>query len=126
MLEAQPLHGVMELDIDPEVVRVQLHRVAVAEAALLVDVHRQGGNGAIHAQVPVAISAGIRSERYGCRCDGFGGLERHRYTPPSCPGRAPLSARTRARRRSAPAIPAALRRGAARALRSPARAVGSR
>ena len=42
MLEAQPLHRVVELDVHAEVVGVQLQLVARHQAALLVDVHRQG------------------------------------------------------------------------------------
>ena len=40
MLEAQPLDGVGELDVDAEVVGIELELVAFEQRALLVDVHQ--------------------------------------------------------------------------------------
>jgi hypothetical protein len=38
VLEAEPLHGVVELDVDTEVVGVELERVAVTKPAVLLDI----------------------------------------------------------------------------------------
>ena len=59
MLEAQALHRIGELDVDSEVVGVELERVARVEAARLVDVEQQGGDAALDAQAPVAVSIGM-------------------------------------------------------------------
>ena len=55
MLEAQPLHRVVQLDVHAEVVGVQLQLVARHQAALLVDVHRQGGDRPVGRQPPVLV-----------------------------------------------------------------------
>ena len=60
MLEAQPMHGVVELDIDAEVVGVQLELVALEQSRRGIYVHDQMSDRAVEAQLPVAIAAGIR------------------------------------------------------------------
>ena len=62
VLEAQPLHGVVELDVHAEVVGVQLQLVARDQAALLVDVHGQGGDRAVDGEPPVPVLPGMRAE----------------------------------------------------------------
>ena len=59
MLEAQPLHRIIQLDIDAEVVGVQLQLVAGREAAILVNIHRERRDRPIEAQLPVAIFCGL-------------------------------------------------------------------
>ena len=58
MLEAQPLHRVVELDIDAKVVGVEFEFVAVEKAAGLVNVHDQVGDIAVALDAPVAIARG--------------------------------------------------------------------
>ncbi len=55
VLEAEALNGVGELDVDAEVVGVQLQPVIRLEATVLLDVHRQRGDGPFERQSPVAI-----------------------------------------------------------------------
>ncbi|MCY1300993.1 hypothetical protein D9M69_340240 [compost metagenome] len=69
MLEADALQRVVQFDIDAEVVRIQLERVAGPQAGFLVDVHRQRGDGAIETELPVAVLVGMALER-----DGGGGF----------------------------------------------------
>ena len=58
MLEAQPLHRVVQLDVDAEVVGIELELV-VAEPAGLVDVHDQVGDVAVVLDAPVPIARGV-------------------------------------------------------------------
>ena len=58
MLEAQPLHRVVQFDVDAEVVGIELELV-VAEPAGLVDVHDQIGDVAVVLDAPVAVARGI-------------------------------------------------------------------
>ena len=58
MLEAQPLHRVVELDVDAEVVGIELELV-VAEPAGLVDVHDQVGDVAVILDAPVPVARGV-------------------------------------------------------------------
>ena len=55
MLEAQPLHGVGEFDIDAEIVGVQFELVPLEQAAVLVHVHGQSGGIARHIELPVPV-----------------------------------------------------------------------
>ena len=59
VLEAQPLHRVVQFDVDAEVVGIELELV-VAEPAGLVDVHDQIGDVAVILDFPVAIAGRIR------------------------------------------------------------------
>jgi hypothetical protein len=58
MLETQPLHGIVELDVDAEVVGIELELV-VAEPARLVDIHDEVGDVAVALDLPVAIVRGV-------------------------------------------------------------------
>ena len=62
VLEAQPLHGVGELDVDAQIVGVELQLVAVEQPGVLVDVHDQLGDLAIEARASSGDSAPARSE----------------------------------------------------------------
>lgn len=68
MFEPQPLRGVVELDVDAEVVRVELQLVPGHEAALLVDVHLQPGDLAVDGKPPVPVRVRMPLE-----CDRCGG-----------------------------------------------------
>src|SRR6266496_3415226 len=59
VLEAQPLHGVVQLDVDAEVVGVQLEGVTGVQAAVLRGVQRQGRHRAVDRQLPVAVATRI-------------------------------------------------------------------
>ena len=99
MLEAQPLHRIGQLDVDPEVVGVELELVSGREAAGLVDVELQGGDAALGAQAPVtvALRRGAHVDRRTAlarrRLGGFGhgflaetalnGGSRHYHRPPA-------------------------------------------
>ena len=61
MLEAQPLHRVVEFDIDAEVVGVELEFVAVEQPAGLIDIHDQIGDLAVALDAPVAVARRARS-----------------------------------------------------------------
>ena len=56
MLEAQPLHGVGELDVDAQIVGVELQLVAAEQPGILVDVHDELGDLAVEGELPVAIA----------------------------------------------------------------------
>ena len=62
MLEAQPLHGVVELDVDGQVVGVQLQLVVVAEPAVGGDVHHEGRDRAVELEAPVAVGRRLGDE----------------------------------------------------------------
>ena len=64
MLEAQPLDGVGELDVDAEVVGIELELVALEQRALLVDVHEQASR---RRRRPRASSGGSATDRSGNR-----------------------------------------------------------
>src|SRR6201999_3635306 len=67
MLETQPLHGVRELNVDAEVVGIELELVALEQAAVFVDVHRQGRDVARDIQLPVPVAGRIGLEIDVCR-----------------------------------------------------------
>ena len=56
VLEAQPLDGVSELDVDAEVVGVQLEVVALEQRALLVHVEEERGHVAVDVELPMAVA----------------------------------------------------------------------
>ncbi len=55
MLEAQPLDGVGELDVDAEIVGIELQLVAFVQPALLVDVHGERRDVAVDGELPMAV-----------------------------------------------------------------------
>ena len=63
VLEAQPLDGVVQLDVDAEVVAVQLQLVVVAQPGVGRDPHRQRGDGRLDRQLPVAVGGRFGVER---------------------------------------------------------------
>ncbi len=79
MLEAQPLHGVVEFDVDAEIVGIELELIAVEQAAGLIDVHDQIGDVAIVLDAPMAIS-----RRIGLEIDDLHGIRGagHSRQPP--------------------------------------------
>ena len=62
MLEAQPLHGIRQLDIDAEVVGIELELVALEQAAILVDVHGERRDIADDVELPVPVARRIGLE----------------------------------------------------------------
>ena len=62
MLEADAVERVMQLDIDPEVVRVELQPVAWGKSAFLGDIQGQRGDRAGTREAPVAIAWGLGVE----------------------------------------------------------------
>ena len=66
MLEAQPLHGVGEFDVDAEIVGIQLELIALEQAAILVDVHGQRRDVAVDGELPVPVA-----RRIGLKIDVF-------------------------------------------------------
>ena len=71
MLEAQPLHGVREFDVDAEIVGIQLELIALEQAGILVDVHGERRDVAFHAQlpVPVALRIGLKIDVFRAACE---------------------------------------------------------
>ena len=59
VLEADALHRVVQLNIDPQVVAVELELVARAKARVLIKVGFQRGDHAVDRQRPVAVLAGV-------------------------------------------------------------------
>jgi len=66
MLEPHPLHDIGQFDVDAEVVGVQLQLIALEQAAILVDIHDQGGDRPVIVHAPVAIA-----RRIGAKVDDF-------------------------------------------------------
>src|SRR6185369_11505619 len=69
MLEAQPLHGVGQFDVDAKVVGIELELVAGAQPAILVDVHREKGDAILEGELPMPVAA-----RLGAEVDGRGSV----------------------------------------------------
>jgi len=66
VLEAQPLHRVIQLDVHAQVVGVHLELVAVSQAAVLVDVHGQRGHRSVDGEPPVPVAAGLHLKADRC------------------------------------------------------------
>src|SRR5688500_18537335 len=81
MLEADALNRIGELDVHSQIVRIELEPVVGAKAAILLHIHRQGRDGALEGQLPVAIPVRRRLE-----VDGERGVGRSRFHPvkPTC------------------------------------------
>src|SRR5262249_33323424 len=62
VLEAEPLDGVGELDVDAEVVRVELQLVAGPEPAVLPDVHPERRHAPVDRELPVPVAGGLGPE----------------------------------------------------------------
>ncbi len=59
MFEAKPLHRVRQFDVDAEIVGIQLELIALEQAAVLVDVHRQRRDVACDIKLPVPVARRI-------------------------------------------------------------------
>ena len=55
VLEANAADGVVQLNIDAEVVAVELELVTRTQAAVFINIDRQRGDGSIEAQFPVFV-----------------------------------------------------------------------
>ena len=69
MLEPNALNRVRELDVHAEVVGVQLEPVVGREAAVLLHVHAERGDGPVERQLPVPVATRMGFEarrRSGC------------------------------------------------------------
>src|ERR1700681_1278548 len=62
MLEAQPLHGVGEFDVDAEIVGIQLELIALEQPGILVDIHGQRRDIACDVELPVPVARRIGLE----------------------------------------------------------------
>ena len=62
MLEADAVEGVMQLDIDPEVVGVELQPVARRKPGFLRNIQGQCGDRSGAGETPVAITLGFDVE----------------------------------------------------------------
>src|SRR5204862_106697 len=62
MLEAQPLHGVGQLDVDAEVVGVELELVAWPETRILVHIHGEIGDAVLCCELPMPVAGGLGAE----------------------------------------------------------------
>src|SRR5262249_42754487 len=63
VLEAQPLHGVVELEVDAEIVRVELEAVTGAQGPVFLDRHHEPGERPFDRQLPVRVFSGGALER---------------------------------------------------------------
>ena len=66
MLEADAIDGVVELDVDAEVVAVEFELVARTQAGVLVEIGQERRHGPVEPQLPVAV---IARARFGSRPD---------------------------------------------------------
>ena len=64
MLEPQPLHGVIQLDVHSQVIRVQLEVISGIQRRILLHPQRQPGHRAFHFQLPVPVLLRGRGEVY--------------------------------------------------------------
>ena len=62
MLEAQPLHGIGQLDVDAEIVGVELELVAGLQPAILVHVHGEVGDAGLQRELPMLVTGGLGAE----------------------------------------------------------------
>src|SRR5262249_24460842 len=78
MLESQPLAGVVQLDVNAEIVRVELELVAGLEPAVLLQVHRQRPDSSVDVELPVLVPGRVGPEvDHHTLTAGFG----HRRSP---------------------------------------------
>jgi hypothetical protein len=62
VLEADALHGIVQLHVDAEVVGVELELVAGLDAAVFLDVQGEGGHRAVAGELPVVVMRGLGVE----------------------------------------------------------------
>ena len=60
MLETQTLHGIIELNIDTEIIGIELQLIARHQRRVFLDVHSQRGGPPLEAQLPVLIALWMR------------------------------------------------------------------
>src|SRR5215472_8492982 len=60
VLEADALQGVVELDVHPQIIRIQLQFVAWANSAILRHVHRERRHRTIEGNPPVLVTRWLR------------------------------------------------------------------
>src|SRR6185436_14991689 len=58
VLEPYAFDRIRKLDIDSQIVRIELELVALKERMLLVHVHQQSGNIAVHLKLPMPVLCG--------------------------------------------------------------------
>ena len=58
MLEANPLDGVRQFDIDAQVIRIQFELVTLGERLVFLHVHREPGHRAFDRKFPVPVLIG--------------------------------------------------------------------
>jgi hypothetical protein len=68
VLEADAVDGVVELDVHAQVVAVELELVAGAQAAVLVEVGRQRGDGALELSFQCLYGEGRSGSRRAAQC----------------------------------------------------------
>ena len=66
MLKAEALDGIVQLDVDSEVVGIELQLVILAQASTRVDGQPKGGHRWGKFQFPMSIAVGIGIEADGC------------------------------------------------------------
>ena len=62
MFESEALHGIVQLDVDAEVVGVEFQLVPGSNSCFLVDIQRQRGNPAVNFHPPVLVAIRLRFE----------------------------------------------------------------
>ena len=62
VFEAETLDGVVEFDVDAEVIGVRLEFVVVPQTGLGIDGHGERGNGSVDRQLPMVVLLGRCSE----------------------------------------------------------------
>ena len=80
VLEADAVQGIVQLDVHAQVIGVELEFVAGPEPFVLVHIHRQSRDRAVHAHAPVhvALGVGVEADACGVCCLGHGCL--HGYS----------------------------------------------
>ena len=59
MLKANTVDGIVEFDVNSQVVAIELELVTGAQTSIFVKVGEQGGDGAIELQLPVPVLCGV-------------------------------------------------------------------
>ena len=67
MLEADAVDGVMQFDVHPQVITVELELVAWAQPRVFVKISAQGGHRAIEAEFPMPVLGGLSPVVHGVR-----------------------------------------------------------
>src|SRR5262245_9897087 len=62
VLETQTLHGIVEFNIDTEIIGIELQLIARHQWRVFLDVHSQRGDPPLDAQFPVLVALWMRGE----------------------------------------------------------------